>query len=104
MKALSVRQPYANQIVNGGKKIEYRTWTTGYRGPLLICSTKTPDPGGEKYPCGCALAVVELVDIRRANGQYEWILRKPKRLKKPFPVRGRQGLFNVDFELEGLEG
>jgi hypothetical protein len=35
-KALSIRQPWAHLIVAGIKQIENRTWTTRYRGPLLI--------------------------------------------------------------------
>ena len=36
MKALSVRQPWAWLIANGYKDIENRTWSTKYRGPVLI--------------------------------------------------------------------
>ena len=36
MKALSVRQPWAWCIVSGFKSVENRTWTTKYRGPILI--------------------------------------------------------------------
>ncbi|MDR2553726.1 MAG: ASCH domain-containing protein [Treponema sp.] len=36
MKVLSVRQPYAALICAGVKKVENRTWTTAYRGRLLI--------------------------------------------------------------------
>jgi ASCH domain-containing protein len=32
--ALSVRQPWAELILTGRKKIELRTWTTDHRGPL----------------------------------------------------------------------
>ncbi len=39
MKALSVRGDYIMQMIEGTKKIEYRTWQTKYRGPLLMCST-----------------------------------------------------------------
>ena len=39
MKALSVRGDYIMDIIAGKKKIEYRTWKTNYRGPLLMCST-----------------------------------------------------------------
>ena len=41
MKALSVQQPWATLIAEGLKTIETRGWLTRYRGPLLICSTKT---------------------------------------------------------------
>ncbi|MDB5252702.1 MAG: hypothetical protein JWP27_1871 [Flaviaesturariibacter sp.] len=36
MKALSLLQPWATLVVMGLKTIETRSWTTGYRGPLLI--------------------------------------------------------------------
>ncbi|MCA9418448.1 MAG: ASCH domain-containing protein [Candidatus Omnitrophica bacterium] len=36
MKAISIRQPFAHYIVTGDKKIEYRSWRTNYRGPILI--------------------------------------------------------------------
>lgn len=43
MKALSVKQPWAGLIALGYKKIECRTWGTNYRGPLLICASKSFD-------------------------------------------------------------
>ena len=36
MKVLSLLQPWASLVVLGHKKIETRSWTTAYRGPLLI--------------------------------------------------------------------
>lgn len=36
MKALSIRQPWAWLILNGGKDIENRTWATNVRGRVLI--------------------------------------------------------------------
>lgn len=38
MKALSVRGDYIMDMIAGKKKIEYRTWKTNYRGPLLMLS------------------------------------------------------------------
>jgi len=38
MKALSTRQPFAALIASGQKRLETRTWSTDYRGPLLICT------------------------------------------------------------------
>ena len=39
MKALSIRSDYAADIMNGTKTEEYRSWSTKYRGDLLICNT-----------------------------------------------------------------
>ncbi len=36
MRALSIRQPWAWLILHAGKTIENRTWTTRYRGRILI--------------------------------------------------------------------
>ncbi len=36
MKALTVRQPWAWALMEGGKDIENRKWATTYRGPLAI--------------------------------------------------------------------
>jgi len=36
MKALSLWQPWASAIAMGAKRIETRSWSTTYRGPLLI--------------------------------------------------------------------
>ena len=36
MKCITLRQPHASQVAAGIKIIENRTWTTNYRGPLLI--------------------------------------------------------------------
>lgn len=108
MKALSVRQPWANLIADGSKTIEVRTRPTKYRGPLLIVSAKRPDIA----PAGCALAVVNLADSRpmaeadeqaamcrwRPNA-WAWVLTDVRRIK-PQPVRGQLGLFETPIRLE----
>lgn len=40
MKALTICQPYAELIARGIKRVENRTWSTPYRGPLLIHAGK----------------------------------------------------------------
>lgn len=42
MKALSLRQPWLWTILERGKRIENRRWTTAYRGPLLLHSSAAP--------------------------------------------------------------
>lgn len=86
MKALSVKQPYADLIACGRKTIETRTWKTNYRGPLLICSSlkchmdEIPFeffqyiqtcfsyvPGIKKlyWKRGFAICKVDLIDVRK---------------------------------------
>lgn len=36
MKVLTLTQPWATLVAIGAKKLETRSWRTGYRGPLLI--------------------------------------------------------------------
>lgn len=47
LRALVVRQPFANLIRDGSKKIEVRFWPTTHRGDLLICAAKSADPASE---------------------------------------------------------
>lgn len=102
MKAISLKQPWANLVACGYKTIETRTWTTGYRGDLLICSSAS----GGIEPTGCALAVARLVDCRAmedGDAQAACILMYPGakafvledlRLLRPFPVRGSLNIYN----------
>lgn len=41
MKALTLTQPWAELVANGAKKIETRSWSTAYRGPLAIHAAKS---------------------------------------------------------------
>ncbi len=104
VKALSVKQPWANFIASAQKTIETRSWGTPYRGDLLIASFKTPAKPG---PAGCGVALVELFDCRRMlpsdeesalcevyPGAYAWRLRNLRPLE-PFPIRGEQGLYDA---------
>lgn len=104
MKALSIKQPWANMIASGKKTIETRHWFTSYRGQLLICSSKMPNVA----PAGFALATCKLVNCRPMSrgdyteaccdwyeGAYSWILRDIQKLE-PFPVKGQLGIFDVE--------
>ena len=95
MKAISIKNPFATQIMRGTKNIEYRTWNTKHRGDLLICSSANPQVPG--MMSGCALCVVELVDTQYdpANDVYEWHLSNVRKIKA-FPVKGKLNFFEVD--------
>lgn len=43
VKALSLWEPWASLVGTGAKTFETRSWSTRYRGPLLICSAKRRD-------------------------------------------------------------
>lgn len=104
MKALSVKQPWANMIARGEKSIETRIWDTDYRGDLLICSSKEP----KIEPAGAALCIVRLVGCRPMikedeaaaccpiyGGAFSWLLADVRPIQ-PFPVRGQLRIFDVD--------
>ncbi len=120
MKALSVQQPFALEILSGQKTIEVRSWDTLHRGDLLICSSGKPafskeemEELEEEYGCvflyGHALCVVHLAEIRLMRKgdeekalmeafdpeSYSWMLQDVRPVI-PFPVKGKQGLFHVD--------
>ena len=106
IKALSVRQPWANLIASGKKTIETRTWNTNYRGYVLIVSSKKP----KIEPAGKALVLAKIVDSRPMTKEDEdeaccklyprawsWVLSDVKKIK-PFSVKGKLGLYDVDVE------
>lgn len=97
MKALSVRGDYIMDMIAGKKKIEYRTWKTNYRGPLLMCST------ANKVVCaaaGYAICVMNLTDIQYSSWEdlYYWHIKLADVIE-PIHVKGRLKLFNVDDDL-----
>lgn len=80
---LSVKQPYAWAIASGAKAIENRTWTTRYRGTLLIHASVGRDfheqlgespllffaqygvayPSGDELCFGAIVATATLADV-----------------------------------------
>lgn len=90
MKAITLWEPWATLIAHGYKQFETRSWSTRYRGPLVIHAAKrVPGPGElaalpnpapiqralseigirqiKDFPFGCAVAVVELVAVLRTE-------------------------------------
>lgn len=71
MKALSLKQPYAELILQGKKKIELRKWNTNLRGEFLIHSSLTPDMVAMRrfrfteLPLGFIVGKANLVDVKR---------------------------------------
>ena len=120
MKALSIKQPFAELILQGRKKIELRKWNTKFRGEFYIHASKIPDDdamkkfGFEDLPCGYLVGKVELVDVKNYKneeehrkddnlhlassfwGNYGFILENPKRIEK-IPYDGKLRFW--DFEL-----
>ena len=114
MRALTVRQPYALLIVDGIKPIENRTWSTPYRGALLIhAATKLHDHSvseiehryeiaidASRFQFGGVIGRVALIDVVTEHpskwfmGPYGFVLSEPRWVKFR-PMRGHQGFFDV---------
>jgi len=119
MKTLSLKQPWAELILQGGKKIEIRKWNTKFRGKFLIHASKNPDKkamekfGFEELPCGFIVGSVELVDVKKYPnkeefekdkdkhlateefGSYGFILKNIERIN-PIPAKGMLGFWEFD--------
>lgn len=78
MKALSIKQPWAELILQGKKKIEIRKWSTKFRGEFYIHASKNPDKdamkkfGFEGLPCGFIVGKANLVDIKNYKNRGEF--------------------------------
>jgi len=125
MKAISLRQPWADLVVTGRKTLELRSWTVSHRGLLAIHASQTVneeachrlgvDP--RTVTTGALVGIVELTDIipidEQAYADYRdehlagdffspplfgWKLIKPKVID-PIPFTGRMGLFNIPDEV-----
>jgi len=122
MKVLSLKQPFAELILQGKKTIELRKWNTKFRGTFLIHSSKTPDSESMKrfgfidLPCGFILGKSELVDVKHYTnekehlldknkhladsvwGNYGFILENPVRFDKLIPCKGKLNFWEFNYE------
>jgi hypothetical protein len=117
LKAISIRQPWANAIMLG-KDVENRSRYFSHRGPLLIhASLKVQNAALtdrrilslpiNDLVFGHLIGVVTVLDCVRHSGSRwadphaEWklILSNPRPLLRPVPYRGQLSLFDVDHEL-----
>ncbi|MCH7567929.1 MAG: ASCH domain-containing protein [Nanoarchaeota archaeon] len=125
MKALSLKQPFAELILQGKKKIELRTWNTKFRGEFLIHASKIPDKnamkefGFDDLPCGFILGKAELVYVKKYEsksahekdkklhlgsedwGDYGFVLENVRRIKL-VSCKGRLGFWNFEGDIKCL--
>jgi len=118
MKALSLKQPWAELILLGKKKMEIRKWNTKFRGTFLIHASKNMDKkaiekfGFEKLQTGGIVGKADLIDVKKYDneedfgkdknmhlatknfGNYGFILKNVKRLEFQ-PLKGKLNFFNV---------
>lgn len=124
MKAISVRQPWAWLIINGGKDIENRDWPTKMRGRVLVHASKGMTraeyedvrgflfmdrkldhlldqlPSFDSLQRGGIIGSVEIVDCVTESesswfmGKHGFVLRDSRPLQF-IPYKGSLGFFNV---------
>ena len=121
IKALTILQPYAHLIVvTREKRVENRTWSTRYRGPLVIHAGKGRQMlmnDGQGMSFGAAIGMCNLVECvhqkhlhlhedfpwlpthKHALGPWCWILDDVVEFPEPVPFKGAQGLWSFPSEL-----
>jgi hypothetical protein len=92
-RAISIRQPYIEEILRGLKKFEYRSRPTKIRGRVFLYASMSPGdmkrfailkkaPGD--LPTGLIVGSVEIVDCKHDKKRdcFAYKLKSPKRYKK----------------------
>jgi len=117
---LSVRQPWADLIASGIKDVENRSWSTGFRGRILIHASRNVDvaavprllgllglASASLYSptTGALVGLTTIVDCvtdhpsRFFTGPYGFVLEDSRVLPEPIPLAGRLGIFTVPAEI-----
>lgn len=102
MKALSIKQPFAELVVSGRKTIELRKWNTKFRGEFLVHASKVPDKsamkrfGFNELPLGRIVGKARLVDVKMYSGEEDFYKDNNKHLSSE---KGE----NYGFILEGAQ-
>jgi hypothetical protein len=120
VRALSIRQPWAELILRGAKTIECRSRPTSVRGRIWVYAARSPatidslitiaDAGGLQR--GLVVGSVEITACRQLRPSdsaaaclkvnfdgYAWLLANPDRLEVPrAPTRHPQPVFFFPFE------
>lgn len=92
-RALTIRQPWASLVASGAKTLETRSWTTRYRGLLVVHAGASRTRDGEAaqlrmiraglvlghLPRGCALGTVVLEDVFATGPELDAFLPAPER-------------------------
>lgn len=120
VRALSIRQPWAELILRGAKTIECRSRRTSVRGRVWVYAARSPATTEPLLPLagvnglqrGVVIGSVEIVDCRQLRPSdssaaclnvdfdgYAWLLASPTRLRVPrAPTRHPQPVFFFPFE------
>lgn len=98
-RALSIRQPYCHHILFDGKDVENRSWSTMYRGPVLIHASKGFDADDRdlikryEMPLGGIVGIMTITDCVESMdspwfyGPFGFVIRDARPLSL-IPCRG----------------
>jgi hypothetical protein len=103
-RAISIRQPYAEAILQGKKRKEFRPVRTWMRGLVWIYASKTPgdDPAMWRklkaqlgdLETGMIVGTVEIVDcVEEEGGGWAYVLKNPRRCRTWAPHGVAQPIF-----------
>lgn len=119
MKALSIKQPFAELILSGRKTIELRRWNTNFCGSFFIHNSKLPGAksmgqfGFSELPCRFIHGKANLVSVKKyfsdekflkdrrkhladkSWGDHGFVLGNVKRIK-PIPAKGKLNFWEFD--------
>jgi len=98
IRALSIQQPFAELILVGKKKFEYRSIPTKIRERVYVYAPKKSvpeavwkkngyDPGS--LPTGVLVGSVIIADCKSRQGDYAWKLARPKRARRMLKPKSR---------------
>jgi len=118
LKALSIRQPWAELIISGRKAIEIRSWSTTYRGRVYLHVPRKRDEqleahfGYNSLPTGVYIGFFDLKAVvpfsferwikwkpnhldpgNFQNGLFAWFIHNPVKFKVPVDGMGQLNLF-----------
>lgn len=121
MKALSLKQPFAELVASGKKTIELRKWRTKFRGEFYIHASQRPDRkamrkfGFQELPCGCIVGKALLKEVKEYEstdefwkdrdkhlagmqwGKYGFILENAEQIY-PIPAKGALGFWECGIQ------
>jgi len=99
MKALSLKQPWAELVAEGRKTIEIRTWNTNYRGRFYVHASGNVDEGACEYyhmknlTKRAIIGEAELVDVKVYNNREEFLKDNDKHMAKIFKLPENKTLY-----------
>jgi hypothetical protein len=94
IRAISIRQPYAEMILCGEKREEYRSRPTLIKGRVYLCAALRPGDASDwqrltkrpgDLPTGKIIGTVEIAGCHwdESRGCFAYALQNPQRLQRP---------------------